>query len=163
MPWSADPVHSHIAFGVKHLGLSLVRGEFKTFTVESEIDESDITRSKASVTVDVASIQSSMEVIGQHLKGADFLDAENHSTITFTTKRLTRDSVVGDLTIRGNTKEVQLAAEMAGPIQDPWGKTRAGLTATGKIDRRDFGITKDFGPVVSETVHLTIDLELIKL
>ena len=60
------------------------------------------------------------------------------------------------------TKEVQLAAEMAGPIQDPWGKTRAGLTATGKIDRRDFGITKDFGPVVSETVHLTIDLELIK-
>lgn len=162
MTWAQDPIHSHVAFGARHLGMAMVRGTFKTFTVDANVDEHDITRSSASVTIDAASIHTGIDAIDGHLKDARFLAVEEHPTITFKTTRITPTTVAGHLTIRGITREVELVAEMSGPIQDPWGKTRAGLTATGMIDRHDFGITSDFGIVVGNSIQLAIDLELIK-
>ena len=173
MPWNVDPSHSSVGFGVRHMLMSTVRGQFKDYAVAAEVDETDLSRSTATVTIQAASVDTGAPDRDAHLRSGDFFDVENHPLITFATKRLEpkRDDgeyrLIGDLTIRGVTREVALDAEVTAPLKDPWGNTKAGLSAEGKINRKDFGlgwnaVLEAGGLVVGDSVKLAIDLELAK-
>ncbi|MBI5949932.1 MAG: YceI family protein [Chloroflexi bacterium] len=172
MPWNVDPAHSSVGFGVRHMVMSTVRGQFKDYAVAAEVDENDLSRSTATVTIQAASVDTGAADRDAHLRSGDFFDVENYPVITFATKRLEpkRDGdyrLIGDLTIRGVTREVALDAEVTAPLKDPWGNTKAGLSAEGKINRKDFGlgwnaVLEAGGLVVADTVKLAIDLELAK-
>lgn len=172
MTWQLDTAHSTIQFGVKHMLVATTRGKFTDYTVDAAIDETDVARSVATVTINAASIETGDSGRDSHLKSPDFFDVERFPTITFASKRLEpkKDGefrLVGDLTIRGITREVVLDAEVAAPSKDPFGAVRAGISAEGKVNRKDFGLTwsapvEAGGIVVADTVKLTIDLELNK-
>jgi len=172
MPWNVDPAHSTVGFGVRHMVMTTVRGQFKDYAVAADVDEDDLARSSATVTIQAASVDTGVADRDAHLRSADFFDAENHPVITFATRRFEAKGageyrLIGDLTIRGVTREVVLDAEMTAPLKDPWGNTRAGLSAEGKINRKDFGlgwngVLEAGGLVVSDSVKLAIDLELAK-
>lgn len=170
--WTVDPTHAEVAFAVRHLMISTVRGRFGAVTGSVTVDEDDPKNSKVDVTVDVTSIDTRQEMRDNHLRSADFFDAENHPTMHFVSKRIegsTDDEfrVIGDLTIRGTTKEVALDVTLQGRGKDPWGNDRAGFEAKGKISRSEFGLLwnqalEAGGVAVGDEVKLSIDVELIK-
>ncbi len=170
--WQVDPTHSEVGFSVRHLMVANVRGRFSEVTADLQLGESDLTLSKVAVDVDVSSINTGTEPRDQHLRSADFFDVENHPKVSFKSSRIERVSddryrVIGDLEIRGATREVELDAEVRGPEKDPWGGERLGVTATTKIDRRDFGLTwnqalEAGGLAVGHDVKINIELELIR-
>ncbi len=172
MPWNVDPAHSTVAFGVRHMVMTTVRGQFKEYAVTAEVDENDLSLSSATVTIQAASVDTGVADRDAHLRSADFFDAENHPVITFASRRFEPKGageyrLIGDLTIRGVTREVALDAEVTAPLKDPWGNTKAGLSAEGKINRKDFGlgwnaVLEAGGLVVGDSVKLAIDLELAK-
>ena len=172
MTWNLDTVHSSIGFGVKHMLVSTTKGKFLKYDVAAEVDATDVANSAAVVTIDAASIETGETDRDNHLRSADFFDVANYPTITFKTKRFAKNGgdeykIYGDLTIRDVTREVVLEGEVNGPIDDPFGNRRAGISAEGKIDRKDFGLTFNIpmgggGVVVGDTVKLTIDLELVQ-
>ena len=171
MPWNTDPAHSSITFSGKHMLVATVRGKFNSFQLDANVDESNLARSTGTLTIDAASIDTGIEQRDNHVRSADFLDVENHPKIVFTLKRIEPHSdeyrLIGDLAIRGVTHEVALDAEIEGPLQDPWGGTRIGLSAEGKISRKDWGVNFNAplsagGVVVGDTVKIGIDLELVK-
>ena len=171
MPWNLDPTHSALEFGVKHMVLTTVKGKFRSFAVDANIDEADLANSSATITIDAGSVDTGENDRDNHLRSADFFDAENHPQLIFVTKRLEPKGgeyrIVGDLTIRGVTKEVALEGEVTGPLKDPWGNMRAGISAETKISRKDFGLTWNAalemgGVVVGDAVKLAIDIELVK-
>ncbi|MGJ9421754.1 YceI family protein [Aeromicrobium sp. CF3.5] len=141
--WTIDPTHAEIGFTVRHL-MSKVRGKFETF--ESTLTTTDVLgASNVSVTVDLSSVNTGTADRDAHLKSADIFDADTHPSMTFTSTGIeVKDAdtivVTGDLTIRGVTKSVELAAELLGEGGDPWGGTRVGVEATGQISRKEFGI-----------------------
>ncbi len=147
--WQIDPAHSQADFAVKHMMFSKVRGAFSELSGTLEIDPDDLSASKVEVEIDAASIDTGQEDRDQHLRSDDFLDAEEHPVIRFESRRVEGDfespgdtfRVVGDLTIRGTTREVVLDAAYLGEGTDPWGNTRRGFSAGTTIDRRDFGLT----------------------
>lgn len=146
--WELDPAHSQAEFVVKHMMITKVRGRFATVNGVVELDEGDPTASRVEVEIDAASIDTREEDRDTHLRSADFLDVENYPTLTFRSKRVeglelepgTDFRVVGDLTIRGTTKEVTLDAVFEGQGTDPWGGDRLGFSADTKIDRREYGL-----------------------
>src|SRR6202166_2332744 len=171
--WQIDPAHSAAHFSVRHLMISNVRGEFSKLSGSAVIDTTDPTRSTVEVGMDAASINTREPQRDEHLRRADFFDGANHPTITFRSKRITAAGadhfkLTGDLTIRGVTKEVTFDVE--GPtasVKDPWGNIRAGVTASAKISRKDFGLvwnalTEAGGVVVGDEVKITIEAELIQ-
>lgn len=171
--WQIDPAHSAAHFSVRHLMISNVRGEFTKLTGSAVIDPADLTKSTVEVTIEAASINTREPQRDEHLRSADFFDAASHPHITFRSKRVDfRDPehyiVTGDLTIRGTTKEVALDVEGPTPsVKDPWGNIRAGITATAKINRKDFGVafnalTETGGVVVGDEVKISIEAELIQ-
>jgi polyisoprenoid-binding protein YceI len=171
--WQIDPAHSAAHFSVRHLMISNVRGEFTTLTGTALIDPADLTKSKVEVTIETASINTREPQRDEHLRSADFFDAANHPHITFRSKQIDFRGpehyiVVGDLTIRGTTKEVSLDVDGPTPsVKDPWGNTRAGLTASTKINRKDFGVafnalTETGGVVVGDEVKISIEAELVQ-
>ena len=171
--WILDPSHSEVEFKVKHMMISNVSGEFKKFDATVETEGDDFMTAKATFTVDIDSIDTGTEQRDGHLKSVDFFDAANFPQLKFvTTKYDNVDNdgsyeVYGDLTIRGITKNVKLDAEFGGVIKDPWGSTRAGITITGKINRKDFGLTwsgatETGSLIVSEDVRLHVALEFVK-
>jgi len=171
MPWQLDTAHSSITFAVKHMVIATVKGEFQQFDVQANVDEANLAASTATVTIEAASVATREQQRDDHLRSADFLDIANFPTVTFTTKRITakgdEHKIVGDLTIHGVTKEVDLEGEITGPLKDPWGGTRVGLSAEGKISRKDFGLTYNAvleagGMLVGDQVKLSVDLELVK-
>lgn len=172
MPYTLDPTHSAIEFAVKHMVIATAKGRFGKFSVDADIDEANVANSKAKVTIDATSVDTRDDNRDNHLRSADFFDVENNPTITFVTKRLEPKGgsdyrVVGDLTIRGVTKEVGLDGEVNGPVKDPWGNTRYGISATGKLNRKDYGLNWNTaleagGFLVSDDVKLSIDIELTK-
>jgi polyisoprenoid-binding protein YceI len=145
--WKADPVHSEIAFSVRHLMLSKVRGRFTGYDVTIVTGE-DPLDSSATATIDLASVDTGHEVRDNHLRSSDFFEVEKYPTMSYRSTGISRTSdgwlVDGDLTLHGVTRHVPLAVELNGFRPDPWGGQRAGFTATTRIDRRDFGI----GPTV---------------
>jgi polyisoprenoid-binding protein YceI len=169
--WQIDSAHSAAHFSVRHLLVSNVRGSFSKVTGAVVIDERDIAKSSVEATIDATSIDTREPKRDAHLKSADFLDVANHPTIAFKSKQVERAGkdrlrVIGDLTIRGVTKQVVLDVE--GPtaaIKDPSGNLKRGATATVKINRFDFGVAwnkalEAGGLVVGEEVSITLDLEL---
>ncbi|MPZ63925.1 MAG: polyisoprenoid-binding protein [Propionibacteriales bacterium] len=140
--WAIDPSHSEVAFSVRHL-MSKVRGTFGTFEGQIEVAE-NVAESKATASIDLSSINTQNEDRDNHVRSSDFFDIENHPAMTFTSTSVQEDTdgyrVTGDLTIRGVTKPVTLAAEFLGIDQDPWGNTRVGFEATAEISRKEFGV-----------------------
>ena len=139
--WTIDPSHTEIAFTVRHLMVSKVRGSFSGVAGTIVVSEDGI---KVDATVDASTINTRDENRDGHIKSGDFFDIENHPTWTFTSTAVTGSGsdfkLVGDLTLRGVTKSIELDVEFAGVNNDPWGNTKAGFEATGKINRKDFGI-----------------------
>lgn len=146
--WNLDPAHAQVEFLVKHMMITKVRGRFATVSGTVTIDEEDPSQSRVEVEIDAPSIDTRQEDRDTHLRSADFLDVENHPTLTFRSRRVegltlepgSEFEVVGDLTIRGTTKEVTLDAVYEGRATDPWGGERLGFSADGVVDRREFGL-----------------------
>lgn len=172
--WQIDPAHSEVGFKVRHMMIANVRGEFNTFSGTIEVDETDITTSKINVEIDTNSIDTGIEKRDEHLRSADFFEVAKFPKMTFVSKRVMKLGerklmVVGDLTMRGVTKEVSLNVDgPTGEIKDPWGNIRRGASAMTTINRKDFGLTwnqvlESSGVAVADEVHITLELELIKV
>jgi polyisoprenoid-binding protein YceI len=169
MAWTIDPAHTTVGFVARHMGLSKVRGQFGSFRGEVEGDPNDITTAKARFEVDMASVDSGSPDRDAHLKSADFFDVENHPTMNFVSKEIRRDGddfkVVGDLTIKGITNEVELDYEHGGDLQDPFGNRKVGGTLTGTIKRSNWELNWNVpldsgGWLVSDKIQLEIDLQV---
>jgi len=171
MAWEIDPSHSQATFSVKHMAISTVKGQFKVLSGKLHIDEQNPADSWVEAQVDVASVDTRDANRDGHLQSPDFFDVANYPTITFKSTKVEHVDgeeykVLGDLTIRGVTKPVAFKAEYSGQGKDPWGGTRAGLSATAKIDRREFGLSfnaplESGGVLVGHDVKIEIDLEAI--
>ncbi len=168
--WTVDPVHSSVEFQVRNMGIVWVKGLFTDFqgTVESTGQPGGV---RASGTVEAASVDTRSEQRDQHLRGADFFDVENHPQITFESTRIEPNAdglrVVGNMTIKGITREVQLDATVQGTVDDPWGNRRVGLEATGTLNRRDFDLNWDVrtpggAQLASDDVRLILHLGAVK-
>jgi polyisoprenoid-binding protein YceI len=168
--WELDPSHSQVSFSVRHMMFAKVRGSFKTWRAELNLAD-DLAASKVSVEIDAASIDTGEEKRDAHLRSADFFDAENHPKLTFASKRVdqTKDGLklIGDLTMRGVTKEVALDVEEAGRGKDPWGQDRVAFNAKTTVDRTQWGLKwnqalEAGGVLVSEKVEIAIDIQAVK-
>ena len=171
--WNIDPVHTMAEFKVRHMMITNVKGHFTGVTGVLTLNEQDITKSHVEASIDAASINTREADRDTHLKSADFLDVEKFPKLTFTSTRVTSTGegelqVEGDLTIHGVTRKVVFTVEgPTPPGKDPWGNTRIGLTATTKINRKDFGLTwnaalETGGILVGDDVTITFDVEAIK-
>lgn len=170
--WKIDPVHSEIKFKVKHLVVSTVTGQFRKFYAEAETENEKFENAKIRFEADIDSIDTREPQRDAHLKSADFFDAANHPKMTFVSKSFKRISdhqyeLVGNLTIRGTTKEITLDVVYNGTVKGLYGNDVAGFEITGELNRLDFGlkwnaITEAGGVVVSDKVKLELALELQK-
>lgn len=168
--WNIDPSHSTIGFSVKHMMIATVRGRFAEFAGSLTID--DAGAATVDGVVQAASIDTNEPQRDEHLRSADFFDVANHPQITFTAMRVeARDdseyAIVGDLTIKGVTRQVALDATVNGAGVDPWGNERLALEARGKINRKDFGLNwnqllEAGGVLVGEKVTITLDLSTVR-
>lgn len=170
--WGIDPAHSEIYFKVKHMMVSTVTGAFNEFegTIISESDEFE--GALISFSANVESIDTKNQQRDEHLRSDDFFNAAQFPKLTFQSKSFTKKSngdyaLVGDLTIRDNTREVKLDVEYNGTAVDPYGQTKAGFEITGKFNRKEFGlkwgaITEAGGVVVSDEVRLALNVQLVK-
>jgi polyisoprenoid-binding protein YceI len=169
--YTVDPTHSSIGFAVRHMVVSKVKGYFNEYTATILYDDKDITKSSAEVTIKTASIDTRDAKRDEHLRTPDFFDAAKYPEITFKSKRIEKSGegfvAVGDLTMRGVTKEIQLPFTFAGVVTDPWGNTRLGLSASTKLNRQDYGVSwskslDSGGLVVADDVEIAIEIEAIK-
>jgi polyisoprenoid-binding protein YceI len=164
--WQLDPAHSAAQFSVRHLAISTVRGAFTSLKGTVQFDDKDITKSSVEVTIDVNSVDTRQPDRDKDLRSDHFFDAEHFPAITFKSTKVEQVSpgklkVTGNLTIRGNTKEVVLDVDgPSAPVKDPWGNQRVGVSASSKVIRQDFGIT--YGPgMIGDEISITIDAEMI--
>lgn len=170
--WVIDPLHSEVQFKVKHLVISTVSGFFKSFEGSLETADDDFEDAEISFALNIDSIDTNQTQRDEHLKSPDFFDAAQYPQITFTSTSFknTGDEeyeLVGDLTVKGVTKSVKLAAEYGGSTDDFYGNTKAGFEVTGKINRKDFGLTWDGvteagSIVVGEDIKLNINIQFAK-
>jgi polyisoprenoid-binding protein YceI len=167
--WQLDPAHSTVEFGVRHLMISTVKGRFGDIAGEVTINPDNPADATAEVTIQTASIDTRQEQRDAHLRSADFFDADKWPTITFRGNRVEGNTdsefkLFGDLTIRGVTRPVVLQVTKEGEGSDPWGGVRAAFSATGRIDRRDYGLTwnqalETGGFVVGDEIKISVDAE----
>jgi polyisoprenoid-binding protein YceI len=170
--WQIDPAHSEIQFKVKHLMITTVTGYFKKFDLNVESQEEDFsTIKKLEFTADIDSIDTNNAQRDAHLKSADFFNVEEHSQLRFVGTKYQADSdeakLHGELTIRGITKPVTLNVEYGGLVVDPYGQTKAGFTVSGKISRKEFGltwnaVTEAGSVVVSDEIKIHAEVQLVK-
>ena len=167
--WTIDPVHSEIGFSARHMMVSKVRGRFNQFSGQIVTGE-DPLGSSATAEIDLASIITGNEQRDQHIRSADFFEVETYPTMTYrsTGVRLEDGEYIldGELTLKGVTKNVPLTLELNGFGPDAYGGTRAGFTATGEINRRDFGVNfsaalQNGGMVVSDKITLNLEIEAV--
>ncbi len=164
--YEIDPVHSDFGFAVKHMVITKVVGTFKKIEGQMEFDENNKLTS-ANALIAAESIYTKIEKRDNHLRSPDFFDVAKFPTITFKSTSIDHSvpgklTITGNITIRDVTKEITLAAETLGPIKDPWGGTRMGISATGTLNRKDFGLTwnkvlESGGLVVDDTIELNIE------
>lgn len=170
--YKIDAAHSEIHFKVKHLMITTVTGSFEKFDATMETSAEDFSDAKINFEADINSINTNQAQRDEHLKSGDFFDAENNPKLTFVSTSFVKKSegeytLNGDLTIRGVTKPVSLNAEYAGAVTDPYGQNKIGFEITGKISRKEFGITWNAateagGVVVSDEVKLLLNIQMIK-
>jgi len=169
--WVVDPTHTNVEFSVKHMMIATVRGRFGKVEGVIEGDPSDLTSARFEATIDTQSIDTRQEDRDNHLRSADFFDVANHPNITFKSTKVEKVGdneykVTGDLTIRGVTRPVTLDTTFEGRGKDPWGGERIALSATGKINRKDFGLTwnaalETGGVLVSDEVKIELNVEAV--
>jgi len=171
--WNIDPVHATAQFKVKHMMVSHVRGEFTKVSGKLELDSANITNSRIEASIDAATINTREPDRNAHLKSADFLDVVKFPTLTFKSTRISKKGegeleVEGDLTIHGVTRKTIFEVEgPTPPTKDPWGNVRIGISATTRIDRRDFGLgwnqaLEAGGLMVGHEVDITLDVEFMQ-
>ena len=171
--WNIDPVHTTAEFKIRHMMITNVKGHFKPVNGVITIEEDDISRSHVEASIDAASVDTREPDRDTHLRSAEFLDVEKFPTLTFTSTRVTRTGqgnleVEGDLTIHGVTRKATFSVEgPTAPGKDPWGNLRIGLSASTKINRKDFGLTwnaalETGGILVGDEVTITLDVEAVK-
>lgn len=170
--WKLDPTHSEVQFKVKHLMITTVTGYFKQFDLEVETEGDDFTKaSRIEFTADIDSIDTNNQQRDTHLKSADFFDAANHSQLKFNGRTYNTNGeegqLEGDLTIRGTTKPITLNVEFGGIVVDPYGQTKAGFAVSGKISRKEFGLTwsavTEAGQVVvSDDIRIHCEIQVVK-
>jgi polyisoprenoid-binding protein YceI len=167
--WTLDPAHTEIGFTVRHMMVSKVRGGFTSFQGTITTAENPL-ESSGTAVIDLASITTNNAQRDEHLRSADFFHVDSDPKMTFHTTSLRADGdgfvAVGELTIRGVTKPIELAVELGGIGPDAYGGTRLGLSATGTLNRSDFGVTwnaaiEGGGVVVSEKVQLLLEVEAV--
>lgn len=167
--WSIDTAHSEINFKVKHLVISTVTGKFNNFNATLESDNEDFEDASIYFEADINSIDTNNGDRDAHLKSDDFFNAEEHPKLTFESTSFKhlgdgKYKLIGDLTIRGNAKPIELEAVYGGTVQDPYGNTKAGFEVTGTINRKEFGlkwngVTETGNLVVSEDVKLDLNVQ----
>jgi polyisoprenoid-binding protein YceI len=167
--WTIDTAHSEINFKVKHLVISTVTGKFKTFGATLESESSDFENAGIRFEADIDSIDTNNADRDAHLKSEDFFHAAEHPKLSFTSNSFEKVDgsaykLKGDLTIRGNTRPVELEAVYGGTVQDPYGNTKAGFEVSGVINRKDFGlawdaVTEAGNIVVSDKVKLDLNVQ----
>lgn len=170
--WEIDASHSTLGFGVKHLMVSTVRGQFNSFKANMQTTGDDPATARITVSIDAASIDTRVAKRDEHLRSADFFEVAKFPTITFVSKNVEKTAtglkVTGDLTMRDVTKEVVLdVSEIVGPVKDPGGNSRVGAHATMTLNRKDFGLKysaamETGGLVVANEVTLVLDVEFVK-
>ncbi|WP_340114960.1 YceI family protein [Maribellus mangrovi] len=168
--WTLDPTHSEITFKVKHMMISNVKGEFKNFNAFVEGDE--LEKAKIKATINSSSVYTNNDDRDNHLKSADFFDAENHKELTFDAtsfKKVDNDEykLNGVLTIKGVSKEVTFDVEFGGTSKDPWGNEKAGFSLDGKLNRKDWGLNynavlESGGVLLSEDVKIQAEVQFVK-
>jgi len=167
--WTIDPDHSVGAFSIRHMTIAFVHGQFNSVSGDIDYDPSDISSLNISFTIDVSSIITGIAKRDDHLKSADFFDAENYREITFKNSQVERTGfnsckVSGDLTIHGIKKPVTLEANILGPVKSPFGETSLGITGSIILNREDFGLTwnepmENGGFMVGKEVTVTVNIE----
>ena len=171
--WNLDPAHTVAEFKVKHMMIANVKGNFSKISGVLIRDESDPAHDRVEATIEAASIETRNEQRDGHLKSADFFHVEKFPTLHFKSTGIKvvgeeELSLEGDLTIRGVTRKVQFAVEgPTPPAKDPWGNTRIGVSASTKINRKDFGLTwntalETGGILVGDDVTITLDAQFVK-
>ncbi len=171
--WNIDPAHSVAEFKVKHMMISNVKGQFTKVSGALSLDQTNVTKSKVEATIDATSIQTGDGQRDGHLKSADFFDVEKYPTLSFKSSRVTSKgegelSVEGDLAIHGVTRKVVFAVEgPTAPAKDPWGNTRTAISATTKINRKDYGLTwnaalETGGILVGDEVTITLEVQFVR-
>ena len=170
--WEIDSSHSSLHFSVRHLVIAKVRGSFERWSGTIQAPDGDFSKGTVAVTIDASSIATGVADRDGHLKSPDFFDVAQYPELRFVGKRVqprsgTEIDVVGDLTIKGITREVVLHVEQHGQAKDPWGNVRAAFTAKTSIDRKDFGLTwnqvlETGGVMVGDRVDIEADIEAVK-
>ncbi|RIV68395.1 YceI family protein [Flagellimonas aequoris] len=168
--WNLDPTHSELTFKVKHLMISNVKGSFTKFNAKIEGD--DFETSKITATVDATSVFTNNTDRDGHLKSADFFEVETYPELKFESTSITKTddgeyTLIGDLTIKGITKSVELDVEFGGFMKDPYGNEKAGFSFEGKINRKDFGLNwnaalETGGVLVSDEVKIAAEVQFVK-
>jgi polyisoprenoid-binding protein YceI len=173
--WNIDPAHTLVEFSAKHMMITTVKGRFADVRGTLTMNEERPEASSATVELAAASLDTRTEQRDQHLRSADFLDAENYPLISFRSRRIeglrfaegAEFRIIGDVTIRDVTREIALDATYEGRGRDPWGGERVSFSATTKLDRRDFGLTwnaalESGGVLVSNEIKIHIEAQAIR-
>ena len=170
--WEIDSSHSSVHFSVRHLVIAKVRGTFARWSGTVQVPDGDFSKATVAVTIDASSIDTGVADRDAHLKSADFFDVAQYPELRFVGKRVQPRSgadidVVGDLTIKGITREVVLRVEQLGQTKDPWGNLRAAFSAKTSIDRKDFGLTwnqvlETGGVMVGDRVEIEAEIQAVK-
>lgn len=173
--WQIDPNHSVVEFSAKHMMITTVKGRFGKVAGSILVDERNPDRSRVEAEIEAETIDTGADQRDQHLRSADFLDVDHYPSLTFRSRRVEGTSknqgdefrVIGDLTIRGTTREVALDAVYEGTGKDPWGGERVSFSATTKLDRRDFGLTwnqalETGGLLVGNDIKISIEVQAVR-
>jgi|SRR5579862_3451134 len=171
--WNLDPAHSSAEFKVKHMMISNVKGHFAKLSGALSLDQAGLPGSRVEATIDASSLETRDPQRDAHLKSPDFFDVQKFPTLAFKSTQVSvvgdgELAVEGDLTIHGVTRKVTFSVEgPTPPSKDPWSNTRVGVSATTKINRKDFGLTwnatlETGGILVGDEVTITLDVQFIK-
>jgi polyisoprenoid-binding protein YceI len=171
--WTIDLQHSEIAFKVRHLMISNVRGRFKEFNADIQVYNDDFLTSEIDLWINAASITTGDDKRDEHLRSADFFDTANFKEISFISTLMEKTSkenifnLIGELTIKGITQPVNVEVTFGGITTDPWGNEKAGFSIHGKVNRKDWGqdwnqALENGGYLVGDEVSINCEIELIK-
>jgi polyisoprenoid-binding protein YceI len=170
--YNLDPTHSEVGFRIKHMMFTNVSGKFNDFNVSLSTEGEDFTTASVRFEAAVSSIDTNNTDRDNHLKSADFFDADNYPKMIFESKKINANSdgtytLSGDLTIKEVTRPAELKVEYSGFLKDPWGNTKIAVSVEAKINRKDFGLTwnaalETGGVLVGEDVKILAELQFVK-